>query len=97
MSEPDLLERVRMCLAEVGENPERVYLHPSGAVACREGDPRLFWRAFVLSLTPAQREQMMCFACYSAMEPPSCPSDQQATSDKCRASLPLTEDCGVDR
>ncbi len=95
MSGPDLLERVRMCLAEVGEDSDQVWVDPVRRVLCY--GPRVavhnVWRARELVATgvdgPANNP--ICWACFQA-------SPRDAIQQRnCLATRPCMEDCGLDR
>lgn len=94
---PDLLERTRMALMEVGADPSlvRASEHPDIIESHRSLDNRVAWRAVSLARM-AVGDRTSCFAC-------SCRCWWETTEgalairDRCEATRPMTEDCGVDR
>lgn len=90
---PDLLERARMALTDCGEDPGQIIWHPlkPGILALpnwSEMTP-IVWRAAELARAVDPSHRQRCWACVHA--------DPFRWRDDCRAALPLTEDCGIDR
>lgn len=96
---PDLLERVRMCLAEVGEPTRGLALLPKGRVAFPPGVAYdVQWRALSIARV-ATGEKQSCLACsarWTSLPQWSRP-DPIASRDACLANRPCMEDCGLDR
>ena len=89
MSVEAQVERVRMCVSELGYNPLNVYAELRDDDGCtisiRNGKywpSRVIWRARELSLVA----EPSCFACSSEIKP-----------ETCEATVRLVEDCGRDR
>lgn len=95
---PDLLERMRMCVAEVGHDPSLVTRNPNEPGTAQwwgGGDGRDFWRAMSLVRHSVGRSQM-CWECARlAMHLAS--DDRKAALDACEATRPCTADCGASR
>lgn len=101
MSAPDLLERVRMCLAEVGERTDGVKRMPSGATEVGETvDYRTAWMAWSLALLPEAKRVPICLACSvprSAALAAGDRAESRRLREACLATRPCMEDCGRDR
>jgi|DEB19_MinimDraft_3_1074340.scaffolds.fasta_scaffold72997_4 hypothetical protein len=94
---PDLIERVRMCLAEVGEDPEGIWRGPDGTIfVAAHVSKRMAWKARCLVLWTEKRRTDGCWACAHAASLKGTEACK-AVRTTCRAYLPLTEDCGVSR
>ena len=99
---PDLLERTRMALFDVGEDPESVSWSPNtpgtlfapGLWYASDDQVRLLWAAEqIASFAPGG--VLLCWACQ--LDHRDQGTAYAATLARCTAYLPLTEDCGVDR
>jgi len=94
---PDLLERTRMALFDVGEDP-MLAIRTEGNVIWFSGrtPDDVAWRAGSIAKMADGGQPSMCRSCYVE----SCRTtleDVMAARARCAAYLPLTEDCGVDR
>ena len=96
MTAPDLLERTRMALAEVGYDPSRVTMTANGTIRTWGNIPRIDrWRA--TSIARASGEKQICFECRDPLGPaPGCAAITAARA-ACLADRPLVRDCGVTR
>lgn len=97
---PDLLERTRMALAEVGVDPMLVRWHPTAGgellnVSGYRADFAVLWRAEQLAKHHDADRVIHCLACALRSSRDYRP-DAVVFAD-CLAYLPLTEDCGIDR
>ena len=96
MSGPDMLERVRMCLAEVGEDPGLASQTDEGALLIL-GDPRVAWRAWSIAAVPlANPNKYLCWTCCTT-KPATSKAEAGAIRAACEATRPCVEDCGRDR
>lgn len=93
--EPDLLERVRMCLAEVGAETTGVTFEDEVIYCSWEVEFRTAWMAVSIARIP-EGIKPACFACAAAHQFRSA-ERIRAGRDRCLASRPCQEDCGVDR
>jgi len=98
---PDLLERMRMCLFDVGVDPEAAQRVRPGVINTNgvDVDNRTAWRAMTIArLHPDRSCKTMCFQCaFAARVIAGDKVAYRAATRRCAARLPLTEDCGVDR
>lgn len=96
MSGPDLLERTRMALAEVGYDPLLATEGPRKVVVI-DGSVSMLdaWRA--VSIARMSQDRQSCFACRSMIPTNADMETLLATSAGCRADRPLVRDCGVTR
>lgn len=100
MSTPDLLERVRMCLAEVGEPTDGVRWTEAGVVDVGISDYRTAWMAWSLAVAPDIALAPACLACSSRRSILLGRGERdlaKATAEACEATRPCMEDCGRDR
>jgi len=84
-----------MCLAEVGEDPANVDAAGDGGFYFAGTPNEVAWRAVQLAKM-GTGERQFCFACSLAAAYLD-GERWEAVTDACRAYLPLTEDCGIDR
>lgn len=99
-SGPDLLERARMVLADCGIDPEGVRVIKPNVITSdgRIIDRRTAWRAVTIARMAKPGRAGMCFACTVEASPIAGDTTRYREAlDRCRATLPLTEDCGVSR
>lgn len=90
---PDLLERIRMCLAEVGVVDGRVYRRDDGRVALLAADMHTEWRAVSIAAWP---RHLVCWSCHQARQEHADDLDGfNAATAACLAVRPCTEDCGA--
>lgn len=97
MSSPDLLERVRMCLAEVGvDQMFAVEVDEFGGIEFEWNCPdRVAWRAAELGRAPDGLEPI-CWVCSEdAWHLPA--HAYRMRRHACLATRPCMEDCGRDR
>ncbi len=97
IDKPDILERTRMCLSEVGIDPSAAFLGPNGRVQVRvysNMDNKMLWKAVNIASYYDDDYAFRCFACYVAV-----PTMNPGTPlyDRCQAPVRLMEDCGIDR
>lgn len=93
MGHPNLLERVRMALAEAGYPNAAVELHPTDGVIVWGGNPadppdEVTWMALGVAAGPDRDDSYSCFECWML-------GGQQ--NESCLADRPLVRDCGVQR
>ena len=91
MSDPDLLERMRMAVSDCGYDPADIMAPKlDGAVVTWLVTPdRVVWQA----LQVCRRGKYVCWRC-STVYPIR---RRLATAHTCTAYLPCTEDCGAER
>ena len=90
MSGPDLLERIRMALAEAGHGDARVFLDDRNNLTVTRFSPEQtsvvpvadVWRAFSVA-----GFSTICRECFNALR----------SAHDCLADRPLVRDCGVAR
>ena len=100
MSTPDLLERVRMCLAEVGAPTDGVRSRGDGTYDLGDVDYRTAWMAWSLAALPIAKRPPICLACAGRKSLLLGRGDLAAArkvSESCLATRPCMEDCGLDR
>ena len=99
MSGPDLLERVRMCLAEVGEDPNAARLHDDypDMVTTTGLDRRTSWRAVEVAKAHDPGRKPRCWACRQSLGLRVSHETLEANRHACLATRPCMEDCGLER
>lgn len=94
MSAPDLLERTRMALAEVGYDPSHVHPIPGGGLSIKTTIPALDrWRAASIAVGNSPRN--FCYACIPGRSGDV--TKTKSVASACLADRPLVRDCGVAR
>lgn len=101
---PDLLERMRMCVADVGYRPGAI-MDPTHEQRSRGVDfvydvdelpSRVAWMASSIA-DPAPSGDHLCWACHPAHHGPVRDELWLEAQRRCLATLPCVEDCGVSR
>lgn len=90
----DVLERVRMCVAEAGYDPDLVGLRGEVIIFPPTLPVELAWRARELASQADDESAPACLRCSKAMYRSA---DRDALFDACIADRYLVLDCGRDR
>lgn len=97
MSGPDLLERTRMALAEVGHDV-LMRAEADGSVFAGAGVPLMdLWRATSIARSIEAPDEQICWLCSEATIVWGFLQVHAADRAACLADRPLVRDCGVTR